>query len=121
MKPKKYNNPPPARSKGTPSTPAHAASDHPLTPADEVEILVAPRIPLRWLHVTLALAADTSPAQAALAAALFATRMRIIDKRLRLTVTRARCTATAGELVLAFAPQRGGSLAAEWLEEVKPA
>jgi hypothetical protein len=47
--------------------------------------------------------------------------MRVIDKRLRLTVARERCTATVDELVLAFAPQQGGSLAAEWLEEVKPA
>ena len=39
---------------------------------------------------------------------------------MRLTVDRRRCAATNGELVRAFAPQRGGSLAAEWLEEVKP-
>ena len=47
--------------------------------------------------------------------------MRAIDKRLRLTINRERCAAAAGELTLAFAPLRGGSLAAEWLEEVKPA
>ena len=90
-----------------------------LTPADEVEILTAPRIPRRWLHVTLVFPGGPDPARAALGAAWFATRLRAIDKRLRLTVDRRRCAATAGELVLAFAPQRGGSLAAEWLEEVK--
>lgn len=123
MKPRKYQNPPPARSEGSSSPPARPLSEHPLTPADEVEILVAPRIPRRWLHVVLTLSADADPSQAALAAAWFATRMRAIDKRLRLTLDREKSstTAGAGKLLLAFAPLQGGALGAEWLEEVKPA
>lgn len=57
----------------------------------------------------------------ALAAAWFATRMRAIDERLKLTVSGERCAAADGELVLAFSAVRGGVLVAEWLEEVKPA
>ncbi len=122
MNPRKYSNRPPARSAVPVPPPARDSSALPvvLTPADEVEILTAQRLPRLWLHVTLVFPGGPDPARAALGAAWFATRLRAIDKRLRLTVDRRRCAATNGELVLAFAPQRGGSLAAEWLEEVKP-
>lgn len=110
------NNLPPARTAAPLPVAYHLGS----SVADGVNIIEAQRIPRRWLHVTFALPDGADPARAALSAAWFATRLRAIDKRLRLTVDRRRCAATAGELVLAFAPQRGGSLAAEWLEEVKP-
>jgi hypothetical protein len=121
MTPRKYNNPPPARSEGT-KAPAPHDSSAPgvLNPADEVVVLVGQRIPRRWLHVTFALAPATDPAQAALAVAWFAARVRAIDKRLQLTVARERSAATAGELMLAFAPRGWGTLEIGWLEEVKP-
>ena len=71
--------------------------------------------------MALALAPGTDPAQAALAAARFVVRVRAADKRLRLTLDREHSGASTGDLVLVFAPARGGSLAAGWLEEVKPA
>jgi hypothetical protein len=111
------NTRPPAR---TPAAPLPIPFDQASGEADGVNIIEMTPAPKRWLHVTLALPANADAARAALAAAWFATRLRAIDKRLRLTVDRPRCAATAGELVLAFAPLRGGSLAAEWLEEVKP-
>lgn len=111
------NHRPPTR---TPAAPLPVAFGQASSVADGVNIIELTPAPRRWLHVTLVFPAGADPAAAALAAAWFATRMRAIDKRLRLTVDRRRCAATAGELVLAFAPQRGGSLAAEWLKEVKP-
>ncbi len=110
------NHRPPAR---TPAAPLPVALDRASAEVDGVNIIAMSPAPRRWLHVTLALAPGTDPAQAALAAAWFATRMRAIDKRLRLTIDPDR-SAAAGELMLAFAPLRGGVLAAEWLEEVKP-
>ena len=110
------NDRPPART----AVPLPVAYDRGSSEADGVNIIVGQRLPRLWLHVTLVFPGGGDPAAAALAAAWFATRMRAIDKRLRLTVDRRRCAATAGELVLAFAPQRGGSLADEWLKEVKP-
>jgi hypothetical protein len=93
----------------------------PLPGSPAPEIIVLQPAPKRWLHVALALPAGADPARVALAAAWFATRMRAIDKRLRMTVNRERCSAANGELVLCFSALRGGVLAAEWLEEVKPA
>ena len=110
------NNRPPART----AVPLSVAYDRGSSEADGVNIIVGQRLPRLWLRVAFAVAPGTDPARAALSAAWFATRVRAIDKRLRLTVDRRRCAATAGELVLAFAPQRGGSLADEWLKEVKP-
>ena len=109
---------PPAR---TPAAPLPVAYDRASSEVDGVNIIAAQPLPRLRLHVTFAFTPGTDPARAALGAAWFATRLRAIDKRLRLTVDRQRCSATAGELVLAFAPLRGGALAAEWLEEVKPA
>jgi|GEM_PF-6656833 len=122
MKPRKYNGPPPARSEGTTSSPGQDQSAPPgiLNPADEVEILIAPRIPRRWLRVAFKLAPGADAARVALDAAWFVTRMRAADKRLRLTLDGEKSRAAGGELVLIFAPVCGGSLAAEWLEEVKP-
>jgi hypothetical protein len=108
------NTRPPRR---TPAAPVPVAFDQASAEADGVNIVAMSPAPRRWLRVAFALAPGTD---AALGAAWFATRMRAIDKRLRLTVDRQRCAATAGELVLTFAPLRGGLLAAEWLEEVKP-
>ncbi|MBN9122407.1 MAG: hypothetical protein J0I06_25240 [Planctomycetes bacterium] len=112
------NHRPPVR---TPAVPLPVAFDRASAGADGVNIIAMTPAPRRWLHVTLGLPVGADPARAALAAAWFATRLRAIDKRLRLTVDRQRCAATAGELVLAFSPLRGGALAAEWLEEAKPA
>jgi hypothetical protein len=123
MNPHKYNNRQPAkveRSVAAPTDPNAAPAPVTLTPADEVVILLAPRIPRRWLRVAFALAPGAGSARAALAAAWFVTRMRAADKRLRLTINREKSSATESELVLVFTPARGGSLAAEWLEDVKP-
>lgn len=111
------NTRPPRR---TPAASLPVAFDQASAEADGVNIVAMSPAPRRWLRVAFALAPGTDAPQAALAAAWFATRMRAIDKRLRLTVDRQQCAATAGELVLTFAPLRGGLLAAEWLEEVKP-
>jgi hypothetical protein len=138
---KKYRLPPPPRSDAPPA-PAEiieVAGQRPLptgplpvplsvnpthqtasSEADGVNIIEVPRLPKRWLRVALALAPGTDPAQAALAAARFVTRMRAADRRLRLTLEQEKCGATAGELVLVFAPLRWGSLEIGWLEEVKP-
>jgi hypothetical protein len=109
---------PPAR---PPALPLPVAFDQASSEADGANISAMTPAPKRWLHVTLALPAGADPARVALAAAWFATRMRAIDKRLRLTVNRERCAAEDGELVLAFSALRGGALADEWLEELKPA
>lgn len=112
-------NPPPAR---PPATPIPVAYGQGSSEPDGVNIiLVGSPLPRRWLHVTLTVAPGTDPAALALGAAGFATRMRVIDRRTRLGLDPARSTATGGELVLAFAPQGGGSLAFQWLEEMKPA
>lgn len=112
------NHRPPAR---TPAVPLPVAFDRASAEVDGVNIIAMSPAPRQWLHVTLALAPGANAAQAALAAAWFVTRMQAIDKRLRLTIDPDRSAVATGELVLAFAPQRGGVLAAEWLEEVKPA
>ena len=145
MRHKKYRLPPPARSDAPPAPAeivevcsqraAHAGSPAPapwpISPlrsrtrassvADGVNIIEFIPAPRRWLRVALVLAPDTDTGSVALAAAWFVTRLHAIDKRLRLTMDCQRCAATADELVLEFSSQRGGSLAAEWLEEVKPA
>jgi hypothetical protein len=120
MKPRKYNNPPPARSEAVTSAPERRSSTAPsiLNPVDEVTILTASPMPRRWLRV--AIAPGTEPALAALNAAWFVTRLRVVDKRLRLTIDRQKSCANKDELVLVFAPAQGGSLAIAWLEEVKP-
>jgi hypothetical protein len=113
----------PVRPDGLPpaaSDPNPPAAPVVLTPADEVIILVGSRIPRRWLRVAFALAAGADPAQVALGTAWFVTRVRAADKRLRLTVDQKKCCAAPGEIVLVFAPHQGGSLAAGWLEDVKP-
>jgi hypothetical protein len=139
MSRKKYRLPPPPRSDAPPSpaeiievsgqkpppagplpTPIPVARAGASSEADGVNIIELQRVPRVWLRVTFALVAGTDPAQAALAAALFVTRLRAADKRLRLTVDRERSATTTDELVLVFAPTRGSSLAAGWLEEVKP-
>ena len=97
------NNRPPART----AVPLPVAYDRGSSEADGVNIIIGQRLPRLLLHVTLAFPGGGDPAAAALAAAWFATRVRAIDKRLRLTVDRRWCAATNGELVLAFAPQRG--------------
>jgi hypothetical protein len=122
MMPRKYNNPPPARSEG-PSASVRDSSAQPsvLNPADEVEILVAPRLPRLWLRVAFAVAPGTDPARAALVTAAFVGRTCALDKRLRLSVDPAKSSANGDELVLTFALGRWGTLEAKWLEEVKPA
>jgi hypothetical protein len=107
----------PARTTGTPLP---GANEHPSSEPDGEHIIALSPAPRRWLHVTLVFADGADPARVALSAAWFVTRLRAIDKRLRLTVARDRCVTRPGELVLAFAPLRGGVLAAEWLEKVKP-
>jgi hypothetical protein len=121
MTPRKYNNPPPAKSEGPPP-PSRDSSGNPLVlnPADEVMILTAPRLPRLWLRVVLTLAPDADLARTALAAAGFVGRACAIDKRLRMTIDSEKSTADNGELVLVFALGRWGTLEAGWLEEAKP-
>jgi hypothetical protein len=115
------NHRPPARTT-PPATPIPVACGTGSSEPDGVNIiLVGPPLPRRRLHVTLGFAAGFDAAAAVLSATWFATRMRALDRRMRLTLDRERSTANAGEVVLAFAAQGGGSLAAEWLEEAKPA
>jgi hypothetical protein len=82
---------------------------------------VSQRLPRLWLRVAFAIAPNADLARTALATAGFVGRLRALDKRLRLAVDGERSAATAGELVLMFAPRRWGTLEAGWLEEVKPA
>jgi hypothetical protein len=110
------NNRPPAR---TPAGPLPVAFDRATAEADGVNIVALQPAPRRWLRVVFA--PGPNPAQAALGAVWFAARLRAADKRLRLTIDRERSAASENELVLVFAPRQGGVLAAEWLEEVKPA
>jgi hypothetical protein len=110
MKPRKYNNPPPARSEGGVPETARPSLGAPivLNPADEVEILVAPRLPRLWLRVAFALAPGADPARAAPAATRFVGRLCALDRRLKMSVDQDRSSATGGELVLVFALGRWG-------------
>jgi hypothetical protein len=121
MKPRKYNNAPPARSEAVvPSSAQGSASPSVLNPADEVIILAAPPLPRLWLRVAFAIAPGSDPARAALAAAGFVSQLCALDKRLKMSVDQQRSAATAGELVLVFVLGRWGTLEAGWLEELKP-
>ncbi len=105
----------------TPAVPLPVPFDRASAEADGTNIIVLNPAPKRWLHVTFALPAGADPARAGLGAAWFVTRLRAIDKRLRLTLARERCATTTDGLLLAFAPLRGGLLDDEWLDGVRPA